>query len=66
MATLWMQVPSSMLSQLVSTAVSIYSSFGIVLLYLDVVRRKEGKDLASAIDARFGGASPAPPLNPPA
>jgi hypothetical protein len=64
-AELWTQVPSQMLGQLVSTAVSIYSSFGLVLLYLDVVRRKEGKDLASAIDARFGGASPAAPLNTP-
>ncbi|MEX0878272.1 MAG: glycerophosphoryl diester phosphodiesterase membrane domain-containing protein [Thermoanaerobaculia bacterium] len=64
--TLWLQVPAQMLGQLVSTAVTIYSSFGLVLLYLDVVRRKEGKDLASAIDARFGGASPAPALNPPA
>jgi hypothetical protein len=64
-AELWTQVPAQMLGQLVSTAVSIYSSFGLVLLYLDVVRRKEGKDLASAIDARFGGASPAAPLNTP-
>jgi hypothetical protein len=64
-ADLWTQVPGQMLGQLVSTAVSIYSSFGIVLLYLDVVRRKEGKDLASAIDARFGGEGPAAPLNTP-
>jgi hypothetical protein len=64
-AELWAQVPTQMLGQLVSTAVNIYSSFGLVLLYLDVVRRKEGKDLASAIDARFGGASPAAPLDPP-
>ena len=45
------------LGSLVTTAVSIYSAFGIVLLYLDVVRRKEGGDLAAAIDARFGGPS---------
>jgi hypothetical protein len=63
-ADLWAHVPAQMLGQLVSTAVTTYSSFGIVLLYLDVVRRKEGKDLASAIDARFGGASPAAPLDP--
>ncbi len=61
-STMWTQIPSAMLKSLVSTAVSIYSSFGIALLYFDVVRRKEGTDLASAIDARFGPASdfPAP------
>jgi hypothetical protein len=64
-AALWTQVPAQMLGQLVSTAVKIYSSFGLVLLYLDVVRRKEGKDLASAIDARFGGSSPVAPLDTP-
>jgi hypothetical protein len=64
-AALWAQVPAQMIGQLVATAVKIYTSFGLVLLYLDVVRRKEGKDLASAIDARFGGASPAAPLNTP-
>ena len=63
-AALWVQIPSQMLSQLVSTAVSIYSSFGIVLLYLDVVRRKEGKDLASAIDARFATAGTSTPAAP--
>jgi hypothetical protein len=64
-AALWSVIPSQMLGQLVSTAVNIYSSFGLVLLYLDVVRRKEGKDLASAIDARFGGAPPASaPVSP--
>ena len=58
----WVQVPSAILSSLVSTAVAIYTSFGIVLLYIDVVRRKEGSDLAAAIDARFGGGErPTPP-----
>jgi hypothetical protein len=63
---LWVQVPAQMIGQLVSTAVKIYTSFGLVLLYLDVIRRKEGKDLASAIDARFGGAGPAAPPSAPA
>ena len=60
---IWLRIPSAILSSLATTAVTIYSSFGIVLLYLDVVRRKEGTDLAAAIDARFGGqpASPAAP-----
>jgi len=56
----WIQLPQTILASLVETAVRIYSSFGVVLLYLDVVRRKEGTDLASAIASRFG-ASPEPP-----
>jgi hypothetical protein len=59
----WVRIPSAILGSLVTTAVSIYASFGIVLLYLDVVRRKEGGDLAAAIDARFGG-QPAPSAAP--
>jgi hypothetical protein len=55
---LWWQLPSAILSSLVSTAVGVYTSFGLVLLYLDVVRRKEGVDLAAAIDAHFPGAPP--------
>lgn len=57
----WLQIPSAVLTSLVSTAVAVYTSFGIVLLYFDCVRRKEGGDLASAIDARFGAPDPAPP-----
>lgn len=63
-STLWTQLPSAVLGSFVSTAVSIYSAFGIALLYFDVVRRKEGTDLASAIDARFG-APPVPGSIPP-
>lgn len=66
----WTQLASSVLSSFVSTAVSVYSAFGIALLYYDVVRRKEGSDLAAALDARFGvpaGGLPsvAPPAPPP-
>jgi hypothetical protein len=60
---IWMRMASAILGSLTTTAVYIYSSFGIVLLYQDVVRRKEGSDLAAAIDARFGG-QPAPPAAP--
>ena len=60
---IWARIPSAVLGSLASTAVTIYSSFGIVLLYLDVVRRKEGTELAAAIDARFG-AETAPPAVP--
>jgi hypothetical protein len=63
----WLQVVSAVLSSFVRTAVSVYSSFGVALLYYDVVRRKEGTDLASAFDARFGAPVPAgyPPPPPP-
>jgi hypothetical protein len=62
---LWWQIPPAILGSLVSTAVSVYTSFGLVLIYLDVVRRKEGGDLAAAIDARFPGATtPRPPGAP--
>jgi hypothetical protein len=64
---LWTQLPSAVLGSLVSTAVYIYTAFGIALLYFDVVRRKEGVDLATAIDARFGttpGFGELPPAGP--
>lgn len=60
---IWVRIPSAVLGSLASTAVGVYSSFGIVLLYQDVVRRKEGGDLAAAIDARFGAES-VPPSAP--
>jgi hypothetical protein len=60
----WTQIPSQMLGQLVSTAVGIYGAFGVALLYFDVVRRKEGSDLAAAIDARFGGPARQPEPGP--
>lgn len=68
----WTQAISAILSSLVSTAVSVYTSFGVALLYYDVVRRKEGTDLAAALDARFGAppavdyGPPPAPLPPPA
>jgi hypothetical protein len=61
----WTQLISSVLSSFVSTAVGMYGAFGIALLYYDVVRRKEGSDLAVALDARFGSMlPPSPPPGP--
>jgi hypothetical protein len=54
---MWFQIPSAFLSSLVSMAVAIYTSFGLVLLYLDIRRRKEGVDLEAAIERLAGGAS---------
>jgi hypothetical protein len=45
----WISVPSQMLGTLVQTGVHLYTSFGIVLLYFDVRRQKEGADLETAI-----------------
>jgi hypothetical protein len=59
---LWLQVPAQFLNALVSTAVSIYISFGIALFFFDARGRKEGVDLRSEIDEVFGG--PPPPELP--
>ncbi|HKC13011.1 MAG TPA: hypothetical protein VKI41_13340 [Vicinamibacteria bacterium] len=45
----WLQVPSTILSMLIQTAVYLYMSFGIALLFFDIKRRKEGLDLEVAI-----------------
>ncbi|HKF42210.1 MAG TPA: hypothetical protein VKG01_03845 [Thermoanaerobaculia bacterium] len=58
---MWTQVPSSILSSLVTTAVGVYTSFGLALLYFDIRRRKEGMDLEAEIDRMSGG----PPETPP-
>jgi hypothetical protein len=59
---LWLQVPAQFLNALVSTAVYLYMSFGIALLFFDTRGRKEGTDLRSEIDAVFGGPPPELPL----
>jgi hypothetical protein len=53
----WLQVPAQFLNSLVSSAVYLYMSFGIGLLYFDTRGRREGSDLRSEIDSMF----PAPP-----
>jgi hypothetical protein len=65
-AWLWLQVIGQFVSGLVSTAIYLYTSFGIVLLFFDARARKEGTDLAAAIEAMSRTpASPAPPPEPP-
>jgi hypothetical protein len=46
-----LQVPGAFLGSLAQTAVMLYLSFGISLLYFDVRRRSEAFDLEAAIDA---------------
>jgi hypothetical protein len=58
---LWLQVPGQFLGALAATAVYLYTSFGIALLFFDTRGRKEGTDLAAAIDAL---APPPPPSAP--
>ncbi len=59
----WLQVPAVFLGSLVATAVYLYSSVAIGMLFFDVRDRKEGTDLRSEIDAVFP-ASPAAPAEP--
>jgi hypothetical protein len=59
----WLQVPGQFLSTLVSTAVYVYTSFGLALLFFDTRGRKEGTDLRSEIDAVFGGPPPELPFS---
>jgi hypothetical protein len=46
---MWLHVPTSMIAVLAQTAVRLYVSFCIALLFLDARRRKEGADLEGAI-----------------
>jgi hypothetical protein len=46
----WLQVPTNALAMLAQVAVHLYVSFGLALLYFDVRRRKEGRDLEQAAD----------------
>jgi hypothetical protein len=46
---LWLQVPTSMIGMLTQTAVRLYVSVCISLLFVDLRRRKEGVDLEAAI-----------------
>ncbi|MCB1058584.1 MAG: hypothetical protein KDD11_24020 [Acidobacteria bacterium] len=58
---LWLTVPQQVLGALTSMVVQIYVSFGLVLLFLDVRRRKEGQDLEEAVlDLERRHAPPAP------
>lgn len=59
---MWLQVPAQFLSALASSAVYLYVSFGIALLFFDTRGRKEGSDLQSDIESMF---PPAPPPAPP-
>jgi len=63
---MWTQIPSAVLASLVTTAVGVYISFGLALLYFDIRRRKEGMDLEAEIERMSGGSStPPPPTAPP-
>jgi hypothetical protein len=57
---IWLQVPAAFLTTLVATAVYVYSSVAMGMLFFDVRDRKEGTDLRSEIDAVFPAAPAAP------
>jgi uncharacterized membrane protein len=48
-AMVWLQVPMQVLGSLTRTAVNLYTSFGLGLLFFDVKARKEGLDLEAAV-----------------
>ncbi len=50
----WLQVPAQILGAFASTAVWLYWTFGISLLYRETRRRYEGADLRQAIDELTG------------
>ena len=71
---LWWQVPLVCLSSFTTTAVYVYSSFALALLFFDLRARREGDDLRLAIAGLSGTAAgggetlppaPLPPLAPP-
>lgn len=55
---LWLQVPQTLLGTLATTAVSLYVSTAVALLYVDLRNRKEGGDLEALLDEL--GAPPLP------
>jgi uncharacterized membrane protein len=64
---LWLQLPLRCLASLIISAVYLYSSFAIALLFFDLRARREGDDLRRAIagmTARPEPPSPPPPLPP--
>jgi hypothetical protein len=59
-ATLWLTVPAGVIGMLAQLAVQLYIDFATAHLYFDQQRRKEGLDLAQALDRLAGGGGPAP------
>lgn len=55
----WLQVPATVLGTAVQMLMQLYICFGVVLLYFDLRRRREGMDLEAAI-AELPGAVLAP------
>jgi hypothetical protein len=46
----WLQLPQTVLSTLVTTAVSLFTSLATALLYRDLVNSREGRDLEAMLD----------------
>jgi hypothetical protein len=60
----WLQVPLRCAASFAVSAVSVYSSFALALLFFDLRARREGGDLWRAI-AGMTGAGPTEPEGPP-
>jgi hypothetical protein len=63
-ATLWLTIPAGVLGALAQLAVQLYVDFATAHLYFDQRRRKEGSDLATALDQLAAGWSPGGPAGP--
>ncbi|HVR08117.1 MAG TPA: hypothetical protein VMW75_08720 [Thermoanaerobaculia bacterium] len=61
----WLQVPLRCLASLAVSAVAVYSSFAMALLFFDLRARREGGDLWRAIAGMTGAAAPAAGGPPP-
>lgn len=54
----WLQVPAQVLGAMTTAMAWLYWTFGVALLYREIRRRREGRDLEEAIDALVGGGVP--------
>jgi hypothetical protein len=61
-AWVWPQVATNFVSGLFATVVYLFLAFGLALLFFDTRNRKEGTDLAAAVNAMT---TPPPPPAPP-
>jgi hypothetical protein len=61
----WLQVPLRCLASLIVSAVTLYSSFAMALLFFDLRARREGGDLWRAIAGMSGAGTAGPEGAPP-
>ena len=60
----WLQLPASVLGALATAVTWLYTTFGLCLLYRELRRRKEARDVVEAVEDLTGDAPPAEPPAP--